>query len=401
MTAWTDAVDATASGVGPAMWYRMGEPSGTTLVHAGSPLIPDGGYLGGTKGETGAINEDDTAVAFTSSEYAFSGQTDFLDLVNECCVACWFKISAYDNIDLISYDGAGTDGVFLRMFTTGAIRFQVQRTTNGTAQSADAAIPLDGEWHFAVGRFSGSGDSNLVEIWLDGVKQDEETASVPLTAPAMGTTARVYFNKFESSTVYTGNVTIDEPMVWDTLISEQDIADLYAAASASNPVSLPMTLQGFVTATSASLPVRLRGITSVPAAGLPMTLQGPDPSHYQATAYRWTAKIVLNDVDVSSQWTGAIRITAEENQSGLATVRLIPSAGALNLADYERKSLTIDFVAVDAAGATLYQVRRYTGRTTTATYNPDSGILAIQATTDKMGGSLHSIDEVEMLNAGG
>lgn len=151
------------------------------------------------------------------------------------------------------------------------------------------------------------------------------------------------------------------------------------------PVTLPMRLDGFISVAAASLPMRLRGATEVSAASLPMRLEGALSSHYQAAGARWTVAATLDGTDIASKLVSQVEIRAEENSSTLATLALIPAAGAVDPDDYERKPISISFVGLDSAGATLYTLRRYTGVTTRAVYDADEGQLTIEATTDLQG----------------
>lgn len=168
------------------------------------------------------------------------------------------------------------------------------------------------------------------------------------------------------------------------------------------PVSLPMSLAGFVSVAAASVPMRLRGATQTAAGTIPLRLEGALPSHYQGSAAAWTVTATLDDVDITAKLAESIEIRAEENTSTLATFVMIPAAGTVNPDDYERKSVSISFVGLDAAGATLYTQRRYTGVTTRAVYDPDGGLLTIEATTD-LQGQLENIsrDQIDTLIADG
>jgi len=381
VSAWTDAVEATNGGSGPGIWYRLGESAGTTLANSASGVVPDGLCFAGTFGVDGAIADGDTALQLTSAQSALSGQTSFGSQVASLSVACWFKIPAYDNIDLISHNAAGTDGIFLRMFDTGSIRFEVRNTASGSAQSAAADIPDDNDWHFAVGRFSGG---NFVEVWLDGVKLGEDLSVSSLT-PLISSTDRWYFNALEGSSVYTGNVTLDELIIWDALITEQDIADLYAAANAASPTSIPVALSGFLSSAQQSVPVKLNGITQTAQQSVPVSLRAPDPSHYGATAYAWGLSASIGATDVSASLVGNVSITHTEMESGLCVFSFIPSAGSIDPDSFERQPCIIDFVGKNASGATLYTSRRFTGITSRAQYDPDAGVVTINATTDLQG----------------
>jgi len=99
----------------------------------------------------------------------------------------------------------------------------------------------------------------------------------------------------------------------------------------------------------------------------------------------WGVLVTLDAVDISSQLVNEVRITAEETASGLCAFQLIPGTGAIVLGDYENKSVEVSYLVKDATGATLSTIRRFTGTTTTAWYDPDSGLLSVEATNDLQG----------------
>ena len=85
----------------------------------------------------------------------------------------------------------------------------------------------------------------------------------------------------------------------------------------------------------------------------------------------------LDGTDLSTTVMGAVRIEHEEDASSIATVVVKPATGSVDPDDYERKAIAISFVGKDSGGATLYTVRRFTGITSSAVYDPEDGLLTI------------------------
>jgi hypothetical protein len=168
--------------------------------------------------------------------------------------------------------------------------------------------------------------------------------------------------------------------------TETNFDDVYSAWVAGEaPDGVTITLRGYLAYTDSTVPLRLLGGTAISGTSIPLTLTAPDPAHFTAAACAFGVQVVLDGVDISARVTGPVRISHEENASGLCTVEISPTTGALDLADYERKPITIDFVGIGTDGSELYTRRRFTGTTSTATHDPDTGVLTIEGTTDLQG----------------
>ena len=140
-----------------------------------------------------------------------------------------------------------------------------------------------------------------------------------------------------------------------------------------------MTLQciGALQSAAATLPMRLITRVESTAAALGMTLRGYADADITATNQRWTVEVRIDNTPVD-RLVGQIEIQCEETASGTCRFDLLPAAGEVDPDDYERKRVTIDYVALNTAGVEQWRSRRFTGVTLTATYDPDTGVMSVE-----------------------
>jgi hypothetical protein len=377
MTAWSDTVTAFS----PHRRWRFGEASGNPIDEQASRVINmTDGDASLVYQDTGAI-VGETSSALTAALFDY-GDSQFNESLfngsSQGTTVLWIKPGSSTSNRYVIGWGTILSATSLYIAASTTTILVTVRDGSNTAQTVSATGDYT-DWTMLAITYESDG---FVRLYVDGVL--ESTSAGALTNPGFGTQNLNLFRSSAGSAYWVGS--IDELVTFSTGLASADVLSLFNAANGVLPSALlPMTLSGYVTTPAASIPVRLRGAVASSVASLPMYLQGPDPAHYGASAAKWAAKVLLNNVDISAQLTQSVTVRLEENASGLATFRLIPGAGAIDLNDFERKSVAIDFVALDSGGATLYTSRRFTGITTKATYNPDSGILTVDCTNDLQG----------------
>ena len=95
---------------------------------------------------------------------------------------------------------------------------------------------------------------------------------------------------------------------------------------------------------------------------------------------QWSARCIIDGVDVSSKMTGVASVTAEEGGARIAAVSLLPAAGVIAPLDYVGKSITLDYVMVIAG--TDVPRRLFTGRIDTPNYDLNTSILELECVDD-------------------
>jgi alpha-tubulin suppressor-like RCC1 family protein len=94
----------------------------------------------------------------------------------------------------------------------------------------------------------------------------------------------------------------------------------------------------------------------------------------------WTARCIINGVDVSASMEESASVTAEEGAARIASVVINPPSGTVAPLDYVGKSITLDYVPV--IGGTSVPLRLFTGVIDTPNYDPDTRLLRLECVDD-------------------
>lgn len=132
----------------------------------------------------------------------------------------------------------------------------------------------------------------------------------------------------------------------------------YATGSIEVPTSLAVSEAG-----SISAPTALAVITTATASG-----------------ENWTARCLIDGVDVSATLTGVASVTADEGAARIAQLSIKPPAGTIAPLDYVGKSIALDYVLV--IGGTPVPRRIFTGLIDTPDYNLTTGLLTLSCVDD-------------------
>jgi hypothetical protein len=206
---------------GLVAYWRLGEPSGTTVVDAFGTL--DGTLTSGTLGTTGAIvGDSDTA-------YTFNGTTDVAIVLTHASIELtsgtlefWFKTASA---------GAGFRGMVVKKSAWGVfLDDNVLKLYDwgGAAERVTAIDPTDDEWHHIALVFQ-SGVVNGTILYLDGVSVLTTTITVDshiidLTIAAGDTSPPE--QRFAGS--------IDEVALYSSLLSPATVSYHYTAGSTAS-----------------------------------------------------------------------------------------------------------------------------------------------------------------------
>ena len=387
MTAWTDAVTA----LSPLIWLRFDESSGSLVDEQASISFTVNGTPDySVSGATGAGGDSNDAMDWGLDSVDWAQSVPNINLFSGAGGATNYSIAFFANT---ANSGWSSLDAVLHWHTTHAVQnsflisvsptsffARFQDNSNNVGTFTESGLDFSG-WTFCVLVVS---DSTDWELYIDGSSVNSGTFGggfLGMTSQARRTyiaRAGTTGGRFEGG--------IDELAWFPSALSASDVTDLYGAATGVLPSSsVPMKLKGYLSAQAASLPMLLKGITQVSAASLPMQLHGLDATHYRAQAARWGVRLVLDGADVSTSLTGRIDITHTEDASGTCRFALIGSTGTVDPDDYERKTVRIVFVGKTVAGVEYYSSVRFTGITSRAVYDPDTGRIVIDGTTDLQG----------------
>lgn len=388
MSAYSDLVLS----LSPLAYWRLNESSGGPLDLVGT--LAEGTYNNSpTLAQSGLTSDSDTCVDFDGlNQYA---QIDGVVAPSAVWNSTGFSI--------IGWIYAGSDSRWQKLLTwasttpgnaklahfgfTSANKLRAQVQSAGATYvyaDSDAAVDLLSGPVFLCAVFN----AGALTLYVDG-------SAVAATTSTSGTiTAMPDDDQFEQDEWYIGSTAdpahyfdglIDDVAVFTTALTAQNIADIFAEAGPAGPASLPVSLYGTIQTSAASLPLNLNSPAENAAQSLSTRLEGPQPAHYQGTTPRWGLIVTIGGADVSDRLIGQATVNHEEGSSGVCRVLFDPASGSIDPDDYERKTVTVTFVGKDAAGATLYTARRFTGVTTIAQYDPETATMSIAATTDIQG----------------
>jgi len=148
-----------------------------------------------------------------------------------------------------------------------------------------------------------------------------------------------------------------------TLLMVSSAATAYTALTVSNPsgsasasTTLTMTATGLATAAT--------------------TLAMLSPGHIP----NWTARCLIDGVDVSASLEGVISVTADEGAARIASLAINPPSGTIAPLDYVGKVITLDYVPV--IGGTEVPLRLFTGRVDTPQYDLRARLLNLSCVDD-------------------
>jgi hypothetical protein len=99
-----------------------------------------------------------------------------------------------------------------------------------------------------------------------------------------------------------------------------------------------------------------------------------------AHAPNWTARCIIDGVDVSAQLVGQASVTADEGAARIAQLTLLPPSGTIAPLDYVGKTISLDYVLI--IGGVPVPRRLFTGRIDTPDYNPATTLLRLDCVDD-------------------
>ena len=122
-------------------------------------------------------------------------------------------------------------------------------------------------------------------------------------------------------------------------------------------------------------PTRL-AITSTGTLIAPTALAVIAPGHIA----NWTARCLIDGVDVSASLEGVISVTADEGAARIASLAINPPSGTIAPLDYVGRDITLDYVPV--IGGTPVPLRLFTGRIDTPQYDLHARLLNLSCVDD-------------------
>jgi hypothetical protein len=116
-----------------------------------------------------------------------------------------------------------------------------------------------------------------------------------------------------------------------------------------------------------------------------IAIQGSAHTAANRQSIKWSPVVAIDGSDVSARVTAACPVEMNEDASNVATVTLIPATGPLEPLSYLGKTLTMTWSDEGDGVYSAHTVLMFTGTISDASWDPDSGYLEIEATSDMQG----------------
>lgn len=218
-------------------YWKMNES--TWLNDCSSGVVVDSSGIG-NNGKACPSSTGPTGGAAGKFSYggSFDGVNDYVDVANQSpfdwesthpiTLSAWIKTSTNASMSIISkMDHTTSDrGYEIQTGGSGRIYFQIINTyaSNGIEVFATDNYS-DNNWHHIVATYDGSGSSNGVKIYFDGVLQSTSASFSNLTATVRNSVDVQIGARYNSSQLFTGS--IDEARIYNRVLSPDDVSKLY------------------------------------------------------------------------------------------------------------------------------------------------------------------------------
>jgi PKD repeat protein len=236
VTVGTGAPSAYAAGVvadGAAHLWRLGEPSGTTVLDwaAFDDATLSGGYTRGTAGAL--LGETDPATTFDgTSGYAVNSAP--IEGPNVFSVETWFRTTSTSGGKIVGF-GNNPTGLssnydrHIYMAPDGRLWFGVWNNGSYTVNTSQALN--DGQWHHAVGTMDASG----LTLYVDG-KRIGRNGATSTAQPYQGYWRIGGDSPWNGNAYFAGD--IDEVAIYPTALSQDAVRNHFLASG--RPANWPV-----------------------------------------------------------------------------------------------------------------------------------------------------------------
>jgi len=270
---------ATVLADNPAAYYRLGEPSGSTMADAtgnhggayvGAPALGQAGIAGGG---------GDTAMRTTLGGGGYGQVPGWLTMPNRpVSLEAWIKhdgstfLGMTTGVTIAGWSDESGYQLSLMAYTVDADTIQIGLYTDGGNAHYDWTSGGDTSWHHVVGVLDASG---AITLWFDGVARG--TGSSPYAGQASAVPFRIGSGADDGATTTAWPGSIDEVAVYGAALSATQVANHRAAGTGGGqPPSDPTGLDGSI--------LRLDPNTGAGMAGNPFAAS-PDANARRIIAY--------------------------------------------------------------------------------------------------------------------
>jgi hypothetical protein len=177
-------------------------------------------------------------------------------------------------------------------------------------------------------------------------------------------------------------VTLSAPIFLKTVPRVRLFAPIKLRTSESVTLSAPINLNTRAVALSAAISLQTKESVSLSA---PINVVSLTSANTNRATGKWSVAVYVDGTDVSARLTGTIEIEQGEDISSLAFFTILPESGTVTPANYIGNRVRIDFIDIDTDDNVLYQLTRFVGFVSDPLYDPATGELYMQCTSDLQG----------------
>jgi len=224
-----DTLDAIATGNNhDGTWAN-----GSAAYDIGTTLLDDPDQL------SGVFDNDRHVDIANADDFSFTAADSF-------SAAAWVKVDSDATGYLISKMDNGNRGWALWMDTSsGGVRLRIGQNTSNEIDIRTSQSISDGDWHHVMFTYDGSTDASGVAIYVDGLLVANNVSDNRLDpGEDITNTALMSIGSRNGNNGFQGQ--IDEAVVWDRVVTAEEVADMVAAATVGLNSDLPSPLIGTV-----------------------------------------------------------------------------------------------------------------------------------------------------------
>jgi concanavalin A-like lectin/glucanase superfamily protein len=342
----TSAYGKAVQADGPVSWWRLGEKSGTTAADAAG--TNPGTYAGGyTLGSPSLLSADtgNNAVAFdgTSGRVSIPNSTA-LQLANNFSLEAWIKPAAIPASGSFASVLTKAESYTLQ-FNGPQLEFTViQSGTRHRCKAPAGAIQV-GNTYYVVGTYDGT----TQRLYING----QQAVSCALTGNATATTNALYVGAWSSSVEFFKGV-IDEPAVYNKVLTPTQIANHYSTANAAT-LTAPV---GFTATAVSTSEIDLAWTNTSSGESNEVVERSTDPSFSSVTSFTLpggTTSYKDTGLPASSTYYYRVKATTSTASSPYsptmqATTLTPPSYAGTILADHPTSYWRLDETSGTVAG---------------------------------------------------
>lgn len=231
MSVYSDAVLA----LSPLAYWRMGEASGTLDNAEGTATYDAFTTNAPTYGVTGLLTGDpDTALSFAAGSSQYAQTNGALPAIGPN-----FSLAAWINVTSLSADRmvlSQQSNAFLRVYSTGQLEFHwVDAGAVGRNLATVGSDITTGQTYFIVGLYDGT----RAKLYING-----STAAQSVELTSGGVPSAIWHIARHATAILSFDGAIDEVAIFDSVLSDADISNLWAIGAGLVDNSIPVVLLG-------------------------------------------------------------------------------------------------------------------------------------------------------------